>query len=289
MEETSASRFFAKKSLGQHFLSNTRIPQLMVEAGEVQKGEHVLEIGPGTGVLTDALLRAGAKVLALEADARAIEILRVRFAECIKDGSLTIIGGDARELFKDDTATDPRAVSYPQSSCDRFFDEPYKVIANIPYYLTGYLFRVFLTRKHQPMSIVYLIQREVATRIARSSKESLLSLSIKAYGNPSYIATVKPGNFTPPPRVDSAILKVSTISKENFRTLDESFFFSILHLGFGSKRKQLLGNLAKEYTRENLIQLFEIIDIPLDVRAEDVPLQKWLALCKQLSSHSSRL
>jgi 16S rRNA (adenine1518-N6/adenine1519-N6)-dimethyltransferase len=129
-----------------------------------------------------------------------------------------------------------------------------------------------------------LIQKEVAERIiARDGKEGLLSLSVKVYGVPRLVRTVLPGSFNPPPTVDSAILTVSNISHKKLADVDEKKFFTILHLGFAHKRKQLLPNLAEEYKKELLVEAFETCELNLQCRAEDVPLTKWIELTKALA------
>ncbi len=271
MEEKS-SKFEHKKSLGQHFLNNTGIPSAMADAGDVKKGDIVLEIGPGTGALTRELLNRGAQVIALEADIRAIESLSKSFESEITAQNLIIKHGDVRE-------TDLSALGLRPSG--------YKIVANIPYYLSGFLFRFFLEHEIQPSNLVFLVQKEVALRIARDKKESLLSLSIKVFGEPKYVKTVGKGNFTPPPKIDSAIIAISGISKEKFTDFSQEFFFQTLHEGFKSKRKQLLGNLSDTWSREALTHIFSTLSLPLDVRGEDLTLNAWLSLVRALSVNTS--
>jgi len=261
----------AKKSLGQHFLNNARVPELMAEAGDVQKGDTVLEIGPGTGVLTQELLKRGATVIALEADVRAVDSLKQSFEAEIMAQKLVIIHGDVRTIDLSALGLRPRA---------------FKIVANIPYYLSGMLFRIFLESDIQPDTLVFLVQREVAERIARDKKESILSLSIKVFGTPKYVKTVGKGNFTPPPKIDSAIIAISDISKDRLGQIPETFFFEVLHEGFKSKRKQLLGNLSTILERETLTHIFSTLDLPLDVRGEDLSLNIWLNLCKEILIHT---
>lgn len=267
-----SEKFQTKKSLGQHFLTSAVVPRWMCEAGEVTTGDTVVEIGPGTGVLTRELLARGARVLALEADRRAIEVLNDEFDQEIERGQLDVILADAREL---DVAT------------LHLNDHGFKVVANIPYYLTGHLFRVFLESAIQPSSLVFLVQKEVAKRattsLSRGEKESLLSLSIKAFGEPVYVKSVGKGHFAPPPKVDSAIVLVKGISRNHFVDIDPTFFFIVLHLGFGQKRKQLLGNLAQRFDRERVKIYLATANIDEKARAEDVPLEKWFVLTKLLA------
>lgn len=260
----------AKKSLGQHFLNNEHVPKLMADAAQVSEGDTVLEIGPGTGVLTRELLARGANVVAIEADRRAIESLEQSFEAEIMAQKLIIFHSDIRN---DDLSV--FGVS----------EHGYKVVANIPYYLSGRLFRTFLESNLQPSDLVFLVQKEVAERIVRDKKESLLSLSVKAYGEPAYIKTIKRGNFTPPPKIDSAIIAVSHISHKHFETVDERLFFKILHLGFASRRKQLLGNLSGEYDRALLMQIFSTCNLQHNVRGEDLSIEKWLNLTNEISLH----
>ncbi|MFZ2253162.1 MAG: 16S rRNA (adenine(1518)-N(6)/adenine(1519)-N(6))-dimethyltransferase RsmA [Minisyncoccia bacterium] len=267
------AKFETKKSLGQHFLNSSRVPELMAEAGNIEKGDVVLEIGPGTGVLTRELLKRGAIVTAIEADLRAIETLQESFGTEIMAKTLTILHGDVREIDLKALGLRPHA---------------FKIVANIPYYLSGFLFRTFLEHKIQPSNLVFLVQREVAERIARDKKESLLSLSVKVFGDPKYIKTIGKGNFTPPPKIDSAIIAISNISKDRLAEIHQEFFFKILHEGFKSKRKQLLGNLSDTYERDILTHIFSTLPLSLTIRGEDVSLDMWLRLCSALILHTDR-
>lgn len=260
-------KFAHKKSLGQHFLNSDYAPKKMCEAANLQAGDIVLEVGPGTGILTKEILARGAKVIAIEADQRAISSLQETFPAEIASGLLTIHHHDARILHPADFGVT---------------DHAYKVVSNIPYYISGSLFRSFLDTDCQPTDLVFLVQKEVAERIARDPKESLLSLSIKVFGNPTYICTVKRGHFTPPPKVDSAIVAIHTINRDHFKTMGREAFFAMLHLGFGQKRKQLLGNLSKEYQRESLEKIFTTLELPLDIRAEDIQPKRWVGLAEKL-------
>jgi len=261
--------FEHKKSLGQHFLTSDYAPKQMCDAAALAVGDIVLEIGPGTGVLTKEILARGSQVIAVEADRRAITALSETFTEQIASGQLVVHHADARELFPSEFGLEAGK---------------YKVVANIPYYLSGSLFRQLLDTECQPNTLVFLVQKEVAERIARDKKESLLSLSVKAFGEPTYICTIKRGHFTPPPKVDSAIIAVRGISRENFTDIRTEDFFHLLHLGFGQKRKQLLGNLANEFDREVVAAAMEKVTIPQNARAEDISLSTWHTLAIQLLS-----
>jgi 16S rRNA (adenine1518-N6/adenine1519-N6)-dimethyltransferase len=221
---------FAKKSLGQNFLTSTKALEEILLAAEVKEGDRVLEIGPGRGVLTRELLKKGAKVTAIEKDRVLVGILREMFAEDITAGMLEVIEADVLLWAPSNTLTS------------------YKLIANIPYYITGQIFRMFLEgAKVQPSSMTFLVQKEVAERVvARDKKESILSMSVKAYGEPHYVATVKRGSFSPAPNVDSAILHIAHISKKFFTEhyISEKTFFEILKAAFAHKRKIISKNLS---------------------------------------------
>jgi len=247
-----------KKSLGQHFLHSKSYLNAVADAAHIKEGDAVVEIGPGEGALTEVLLERGARVTAIEKDSRLIPLLREKFKH-FDISKFQVTEGDALEF---DIA--------------KLKIENFKLIGNIPYYITGALFKKFLTSPHQPSTLVFLIQKEVAERIARSKKESILSLSIKAYGTPKYIKTVPAGAFCPPPKVDSAILAVENISRKNFvDNAHEAKFFELVKKGFSQKRKFLKNNLVPDYA--SVLQKTAIDD---KARAEDVPLGRWLALSK---------
>ncbi len=248
-------RVVAKKSLGQNFLMHARIAERIALTAPITRESVVLEIGPGTGMLTRELLKKAKKVIAVEADDELFEKLRIDFAETIGKGRLELHHGDVRTFDAD---------SLPKG---------YLLVANIPYYITGEIFRMFLEAKNQPSTMVLLVQKEVAERIARSKKESLLSLSVKAYGTPSYAFTVPRGAFHPAPKVDSAVIKVEDISRKNFSSQEEEDrFFKLIHAGFAHKRKFVRKNLTEAGLRAG--------DLPEKARAEDLPLATWLDLAR---------
>lgn len=252
--------------LGQHLLTNRGIAHAVAEAAHISAGDAVYEIGPGKGMLTRELLNLGAHVTAVEKDPMMVSYLRENFSEEISSRALTLIEGDARGWTPDNV--------FPKGE--------YKVAANIPYYITGELIRTALTAQNQPADVSLLVQKEVAERVAREKKESLLSLSVKAYGMPRYVKTVSKGSFNPPPKVDSAILAIEEISRNNFKRVSEADFFAAVKAGFAQKRKTLAGNLKKVFG-EKAAAALAAAGIPEKTRAEDVPLSGWLSIAEHLA------
>ncbi len=319
-----------KKSLGQNFLTSEAAVYKIVKAAEIKSAENgndddkranaeiegietglkngretglktiletVLEIGPGKGVLTKALLEAGARVIAIEKDHRLIEDLSAKFAEHITRGQLSIIEGDALEI-------EPSEIGLESGK--------YKIVANLPYYITGQFLRKFLSGNNQPSRMVLLLQKEVVDRIiARDGKESLLSISIKVYGQPKKITVVDRGSFSPAPNVDSAVISIENISKDFFaahldkkqdigqadkKFLDEDRFFEIVRAGFAHKRKMLVPNLVAGLdnaepgnkldklptSREKILAALTTEHISEKVRAEDLTVEQWKKIAENI-------
>lgn len=255
----------AKKSLGQNFLKSEKALNQMVTASELQKSDFVLEIGPGRGALTKKLLETGANVVAIEKDEILADELKEALSEFSQSGQLEIIKTDALEFNPD---------SHKKLKGD------YKIVANIPYYITGALIEKFLTEKNQPSSITFLVQKEVAERIiTRDGKESILSISIKVFGKPKYIATVPKGAFVPAPTVDSAIVHIADISNKIFEenNITEQRFFEVVKTGFAHKRKQLGKNLGDVIEKNK----FEECGIDSKTRAEELRVNDWVCLSRK--------
>ncbi len=272
----------AKKSLGQNFLKSESALRKIVETGEIKPDDVILEIGPGKGVLTKQLLGSSGKVLAVEKDRELVELLKEKFKKEIEEKKLILVEGDILEF---------EITNYELRN--------YKIIANIPYNITGAILKKFLTAEHpsgialrasQPESMVLLVQKEVAERIvARDSKESILSISVKAYGEPKMIMKVPKRYFSPAPKVDSAIISIKNISRKNFtpllaeegvgggdsKTFEEKFW-EIVKTGFAHKRKKLASNLKLLPKSINSIDLEALGN----KRAEELSLSEWISLAK---------
>ena len=254
---------YAKKSLGQNFLMHAKTAERIADAVSISPEDIVVEVGPGTGMLTKPLLARAKKVIAIEADSELVPGLQESFSKEIEEGKLELIMHDIRTF---DLSTLP---------------EKYRVVANIPYYITGEIIRAFLEATPQPQSMTLLVQKEVAERIARSKKESLLSLSVKAFGTPKYAFTVSRGSFVPAPNVDSAVLTIENISRDNFTSREEEArFFSFIHAGFAHKRKLLARNLETLFPLAEVQSALEKANLPEKIRAEDLSLSDWLSLIK---------
>lgn len=255
----------AKKSLGQNFLMHAQIAERIALGSGVGKGDTVLEIGPGTGMLTAPLLKLAGHVIAIEADGELEGTLTERFATEIAEGTLALVVGDIRTY-------DPSVIG-----------KPYAVVANIPYYITGEIIRQFLSASHKPASMTLLVQKEVAERIAREPKGSILSIAVRAYGNPSYLFTVPRGAFVPAPNVDSAVLHIADITDRFGSVEAEERFFTVLKAGFAHKRKRLAKNLEVVTTPERIAEAFASLSLSKDVRAEELSVDEWTALSKLIA------
>jgi len=269
----------AKKSLGQNFLTSKAVVGDITEAAELSTKDIVLEIGPGKGFLTEELLKKTARVVAVEKDNRLIKFLEEKFLKETTEGKLVLIHGDMLNLINNDTS-----VSFLHNN--NLYDSEYKVVANIPYYITGQILRLFLESNVQPKKIVLMVQKEVAKRIvARDEKESILSISVKAYGTPKLIKKVPARYFSPKPKVDSAILLIKDISKNLFANKKmEREFFKLVTSGFSQKRKKLINNLSTNHEKQKIEKLFSICGITPNIRAEKLSLDNWVCLNKGSSS-----
>lgn len=251
----------AKKSLGQNFLKSEPALRMMCDAGNLSYSDTVVEIGPGKGALTSKLLEKGGMVIAIEKDRELIVFLKEKFKNEIENKKLELAHGDCLEF-------DPLAYKLEPKT--------YKLIANIPYNITGAIIKRFLSEVSQPESMVLLVQKEVAMRIvANDKKESILSLSVKVYGTPKYMMKVGKRFFSPSPKVDSAIIAITDISKKNFNHgASEKHFFTIIKTAFAHKRKVLRKNLEEIASQNVIDSMFKELNIDSKIRAEDLSLRR---------------
>ncbi len=257
-----------KARLGQHFLKDKKVLASIVAAGKLKKNDYVLEIGPGKGMLTKELLKYAGHVTTIEKDPILAEKISTQFKNEIDSGFLELIIADVRDV---------------DLKKYHFSKHPFKLIANIPYYITGELLRTFLSGKIKPTMIVFLLQKEVARRIVGHSlgeKESVLSISVKAFGSPKYIRTVGKKAFRPEPNVSSAVLMIEDINNKKLADINERFFFEVVKTGFAQKRKFLKSNLKSLIKPELLTAMFHKLNIPSNVRAEDISLENWIQITR---------
>jgi 16S rRNA (adenine1518-N6/adenine1519-N6)-dimethyltransferase len=253
---------FPIKRLGQNFLIDKNVLRKIAGTAELSKRDVVLEVGPGIGNLTIELAKRVKKVIAVEKDERMVEILK----ENLKDfRNVEIVEGDIREMI---------------FAIVKKIAKDYKVVANIPYYLTSYLIRNLLELKKKPKLIVLMVQKEVAQRIcAKPPKMNLLAVSVQVYGKPKIISFVSKNCFWPRPKVDSAIIKIEP-KKEDL--IDKDLFFEIVKAGFSQPRKQLINNLSKKLKKKKeIIKKFlsEAKILPTK-RAGALSIEDWKKLTK---------
>ena len=246
--------------LGQNFLTDESIAKKIVESANISENDNVLEIGPGKGILTKYLAGSGAHVLAIEIDQRLIEPLKKNFEniEIIEDDILKI---DLPRLIEENNFKN------------------YKVVANLPYYITSKIIRLLLETKYPPREMILMVQKEVGERIvALDGKESILSISVKFYADPEILFEVGKENFEPAPKVDSVVIKIKR--KNNPPEAIASDFFKLVRAGFSAKRKMLINNLTSGFhtTRVELLSVFKETGLEPTVRAEKLEVEDWVKL-----------
>ena len=262
--------FQTKKSLGQNFLVNPHILDRIISAAEISKDDVILEVGPGTGNLTKKLAEKAKKVIAIEKDGRLIEPLKQTFKD---RPNVEIIGGDILNTKTDFVLQSPS------------LSDKYKIVANIPYYITSNLLRTIFESWPKPKLIVLTIQKEVAQRImAKLPHMNLLALSVQYYSKPEIIGYVSKNNFRPVPKVDSAIIRLGIRSQELGVRKDSKKLFSLMRMGFSEKRKQLAAVLSKKLKikKEKILDALQKEGIDPKARAENLSLEQWQELTKIL-------
>jgi 16S rRNA (adenine1518-N6/adenine1519-N6)-dimethyltransferase len=256
-----------KKSLGQNWLVDESALARIAAAAELTPQDTVLEIGPGLGALTRYLAEGAGQVIAVELDDALVSPLGRVLAGC---SNVTIVQGD---ILRFDLAV---LVGMPS----------YKVVANLPYYITSAAIRHLLEAKVRPSLIVLTVQRQVAERItAAPGKMSLLSVSVQFYGRPTIVAHLGASAFYPPPQVDSAVVRIEPYSRPAVDVPDRDGFFAVVKAGFSQKRKQLHNALAAGLARSQveISAALERADIDGRRRAETLSLQEWASLARALA------
>ncbi len=249
----------ADKSLGQHWLNDKATLDSIVDAAELSSDDTVLEVGPGLGSLTRKLLSKVGKVIAVEIDAELVTRLKSEIqADNLEIVEASILDFDLSTLRKD-----------------------YKVVANIPYYLTGKLMRLLASAENPPHLIVLLVQKEVAERlVAVPGQMSLLALNVQLNYEARLGREVPAELFSPPPKVDSQVVIIKRMTQSRFKDVDEKLFFRIAKAGFGEKRKKLRSSLAGGLgiEKSKVDELLAKAGISNEARAQELSLDDWHSL-----------
>jgi len=269
----------ARKGLGQHFLIDREVLGLIISAAELAPTDVVVEIGSGLGILTKELAERVGRVVAIELDDRLAVAL-----------NKTLVSFDNVAIINEDILRiDPAALleeqkpSFPPTITSPF---TYKVVANLPYYITSPVLRHFLEASVKPQVMVVMVQKEVAEAIAAEpGKMSLLSVSVQFYGRPEIIGYVPAHCFYPAPEVDSAILKVAVYPQPAVTVAGEDSFFRLVRAGFTASRKQIGNSLVQGLgvTKAEILVLLEKSNIAPERRAETLTLEEWAYLCEEFT------
>jgi 16S rRNA (adenine1518-N6/adenine1519-N6)-dimethyltransferase len=267
-----------KKGLGQHFLVDPQAVSKIVDAAEVDGNDTVLEVGAGPGTLTVLLAQRAGKVIAVEIDERMLAPLREALAG---QDNVRIVCGDILEQYV--------AVLVGGG--------PFKVVANLPYYITSAVLRHLLGSSLRPTRLVVTVQREVADRIVgrperrqrhkQSTRMSLLAVSVQFYGAPRIVARIPAGAFRPVPAVDSAVVCIDTYDPLPWSVQDEGVFFRVVRAGFSQSRKQLRNALRHglHLDAERVAEVCRAADIDDQRRAETLSIVEWVALSNAFIAH----
>jgi len=261
----------ARKGLGQHFLIDGEVLETIIAAAELAPNDIVIEIGPGLGVLTGELAGRAGWVIAIELDNKLAAILKKTLASFDNVVILNedVLGIDPKALLQEQKPSFPPALS------------PYKVVANLPYYITSPVLRHFLEASVKPEIMIVMVQKEVAEAIvAEPGQRSVLSISVQFYGKPSIVSYVPARSFYPPPEVDSAILRIDVYPRPVVAVNDEKSFFELVRAGFTASRKQAANSLAQGLglPKAEVLAFLGKAGIAPQRRAETFTLEEWAQL-----------
>lgn len=258
-----------KKSLGQNFIFDDNVLTAIVATAQLQPDDNVLEIGPGLGALTLRLAEAAGQVVAVELDDRLLPILEQELRHL---PNVRLWHGDILE----------------QTPADWFGAAPYRVVANVPYYITGAILRHLFAVSPRPESVTLTVQQEVAQRLAAAPGDmSLLAVSVQCFGVVEVGRNIRAGAFWPRPEVDSAVVHIRLRRPPLIAPEEEQAFFRLARAGFGQKRKQLQKNLrVLGFPREGIATALAAAGIDGNRRAETLSLDEWVALLRSMPSQS---
>ncbi|MEZ4210505.1 MAG: 16S rRNA (adenine(1518)-N(6)/adenine(1519)-N(6))-dimethyltransferase RsmA [Patescibacteria group bacterium] len=269
----------AQKQLGQHFLIDKPALEAIVDSANLTKQDYVVEIGPGFGVLTFPLADKAGRVLAIETDKKIIEILK-----SLGSGyaNLEILPSSILKLDNQFLHNKYKAWSKNKTQPTK-----YKLVANLPYYITSSIIKLFLETDNRPEVISIMVQKEVAERItAEPGEMSLLAVSVQLYSTAEIVRIVPRTSFWPAPEVDSAILKIVPFSKPRFEIDNYKMFFRIAKAGFGERRKQLHNSLSGGLNLDDelIVEILERVGIDPKTRAQDLSIDNWVSLYSELKN-----
>lgn len=266
-----------RKKLGQNFLVDRHVLKRILSAAEIGSQDTVLEVGSGLGTLTQALAERARRVVAVEVDEQLVAVLRQRFEA---RANTEIILGDILALDIARLVQEGPAHHVPS----------YKVVANIPYYITSTVLRHLLEASVRPQLVVVMVQREVAQRIvAKPGQMSLLAVSVRFYGQPRLVSRVPARSFYPVPKVDSAIVRIDPHAQLPLAAGDIAPFFDVVRAGFAQRRKQLRNALGHGLglPAEYVAQVMAGAGMDARRRAQTLSVSEWVALYRALSSVGS--
>ncbi|NMW84476.1 16S rRNA (adenine(1518)-N(6)/adenine(1519)-N(6))-dimethyltransferase RsmA [Peptoniphilus sp. AGMB00490] len=259
------------KSLGQNFLIDGNIVRKIVDVAEISEEDNVVEIGPGVGTLTEELALRAKKVVAVEID----EKLRELHKETLNIENVKVIYGDFLDL------------DLKKLTKEEFGDEDFKVVANLPYYVTTPIIEKLILAKVNLISITVMVQREVAKRLSAepgSKDYGSLSVFINYYTDCKYKFQVPSSVFMPKPNVDSAVVNLKMINREE---IDTEFLFKVVRASFNTRRKTILNSLSNSklnYTKEEIKRALELSGIDERRRAETLKLEEFIILSVNFKS-----
>ena len=259
----------AKKRFGQHFLSDMNILTRIVDAAEIAPDETVLEVGPGLGALTAVLAERARRVVAVEVDRDLIAGLHARFADT---PNVEIVEGDVLDI------SPAEVLGFSEQTNA----EPYVVVANLPYNIASPALRRFLEGDVRPRRLVVMVQLEVAEAIvAKAGRMSLLSVATQVYGNTRLVMKVAPGAFSPPPKVDSAVVRIDVTPAPKVDVPIEPFFRTV-RAGFGNPRKQLRNSLSLGFhVKQDVVDtIMTIAGVDATLRPQVLSLDDWAAITR---------
>jgi 16S rRNA (adenine1518-N6/adenine1519-N6)-dimethyltransferase len=270
-----------KKGLGQHFLIDGEVLEIILDTAGLSPADTVIEVGPGLGLMTAELAKRSGWIIAIELDNRLAEILQKTLpGDNVVILNENVLGTDPGTLLKG------RAPSFPPGLTS------YKVVANLPYYITSPVLRHFLEAPVKPEVMVVMVQKEVAEIIAaEAGQRSMLSIAVQFYGKPEIIRVVPAASFYPQPEVDSAIIKIDVYRQPPVDVSNADGFFKLVRAGFTAARKQVVNSLMQGLglTRPEIIALLEKAGIDPHRRAETFTLEEWAKLWRKWNDNESPL